>query len=66
MKPAAPIGASGLQQANASYGSLKNNTIALLPGLALTAAIGLVAIGIRSWSGWAALSPLILSIIIGW
>jgi uncharacterized integral membrane protein (TIGR00698 family) len=38
---------------------------AVFPGIALTAAIGLFAIGIRTWTGWAALSPLILSIVIG-
>lgn len=37
----------------------------LLPGLLLTAAIASVALAIRSLTGWAALSPLILSIIMG-
>ncbi|WP_313198357.1 YeiH family protein [Rhizobium sp.] len=36
-----------------------------LPGLALTAAIAAVALAIRSATGWMALSPLILSIILG-
>ncbi|MBW9086360.1 YeiH family putative sulfate export transporter [Rhizobium wenxiniae] len=37
----------------------------LLPGLALTAAIAAAALTIRSATGWMALSPLILSIILG-
>jgi uncharacterized integral membrane protein (TIGR00698 family) len=37
----------------------------LLPGILLTAAIAAIAIAIRSLTGWTALSPLILSIIIG-
>lgn len=37
----------------------------LLPGLALTAAIAATALTIRSATGWMALSPLILSIILG-
>lgn len=37
----------------------------LIPGLALTAAIAAAALTIRSATGWMALSPLILSIILG-
>lgn len=37
----------------------------LLPGILLTAAIAAIALTIRSLTGWTALSPLILSIIIG-
>ncbi|TNM62816.1 YeiH family protein [Aliirhizobium smilacinae] len=37
----------------------------LVPGLALTAAIAAAALTIRSATGWMALSPLILSIILG-
>ncbi len=37
----------------------------LIPGLALTAAIAAAALTIRSITGWTALSPLILSIILG-
>ncbi|MBB4346961.1 MULTISPECIES: YeiH family protein [Rhizobiaceae] len=37
----------------------------LLPGLALTATTAAVALAIRSATGWMALSPLILSIILG-
>lgn len=37
----------------------------LIPGLALTAAIAAAALTIRSATGWVALSPLILSIILG-
>ncbi len=37
----------------------------LVPGLALTAAIAVAALTIRSATGWMALSPLILSIILG-
>ncbi|KKX30291.1 YeiH family protein [Rhizobium sp. LC145] len=37
----------------------------LLPGLALTAFIAVTAVAARGLTGWAALSPLILSIILG-
>ncbi|AYD01922.1 YeiH family protein [Neorhizobium sp. NCHU2750] len=37
----------------------------LLPGLLLTAAIAAASLAIRALTGWAALSPLILSIILG-
>lgn len=39
--------------------------VELVPGLLLTAAIATVALTIRNLTGWMALSPLILSIIIG-
>lgn len=37
----------------------------LIPGLAMTAAITFVAIAVRNATGWAALSPLVLSILLG-
>lgn len=37
----------------------------LLPGVALCAAIAAFSVGLRNLSGWAALSPMILSIIVG-
>ncbi|MFB9947757.1 YeiH family protein [Rhizobium puerariae] len=41
------------------------SAVQLLPGLLLTAAIATAALAIRSLTGWTALSPLILSIVIG-
>lgn len=38
---------------------------AVFPGLALTAAIAASAVAMRTLTGWAALSPLILSIVLG-
>ncbi|MCY1315291.1 hypothetical protein D9M69_05280 [compost metagenome] len=59
-----PLIESGKKTSGAS--TLSRRTIAdLFPGLLLAAAITTVAILVRNATGWAALSPLILSIILG-
>ncbi len=60
MKPAASV-----TEQQTSFGSRQLSLPPVLPGVLLTAAIALAALTIRSLTGLAALSPLIVSIILG-
>jgi Predicted membrane protein len=60
MKPAASV-----TEQQTSFGSRQLSLPPVLPGILLTAAIALAALTIRSLTGLAALSPLIVSIILG-